>query len=539
MILRHSQFSHGAWLFLLVLGAVEGRTSAQCSTQWLPGPGVPGTSGGVGVSATRMWDPDGSGPMHPVLVVAGAFNMVGTVPVSNIAMYDPVSGIWSPLGSGLQPFGFGNNVTALASLPSGDLVVGGYFTTAGSVSTTNIARWNGTSWSSLGWGADFSVSAFTVLPNGDLVAAGRFVTIGSVVGNGIARWDGANWWQLGAGFSSFNSNTRWVHCLVQLPNGDLVAGGSFDTAGGVPASRIARWNGTAWSDVGGGVNPGGPGNWSVVYALLTLPNGDLVAGGRFATAGGTTANGIARWDGTTWSHLDSGFGGGLSGPTVYSLSTLPNGDLVAGGIFTTAGSVNANCIARWSSSSQSWSALGVGVPGPYAGVASLAPLPTGDLAVGGSFSTAGGVIANNLALLAPTCPAFTAAHGAGCTGSGGPNVLTATTLPWIGTTFHSVATGMPSASLALGVTGLGIVSIPLPSILPQGVVGCALLASPDLLDVYVPLAGSVQTQIVIPNTMALAWLVLHHQVVPIELDVVGNITAITSTNGLTLTIGLF
>jgi hypothetical protein len=29
-----------------------------------------------------------------------------------------------------------------------------------------------------------------------------------------------------------------------------------------------------------------------------MPNGDLVAGGDFITAGGVAANGIARWDGT-------------------------------------------------------------------------------------------------------------------------------------------------------------------------------------------------------------------------------------------------
>jgi hypothetical protein len=33
--------------------------------------------------------------------------------------------------------------------------------------------------------------------------------------------------------------------------------------------------------------------------------------------------------------------------------------------------------------------------------------------------------------------------------------------------------------------------------------------------------------------------VLHHQVVPVELDVLGQITALTSTNALVLTVGAF
>lgn len=54
-----------------------------------------------------------------------------------------------------------------------------------------------------------------------------------------------------------------------------------------------------------------------------------------------------------------------------------------------------------------------------------------------------------------------------------------------------------------------------------------------------PMAGSVDTQFDIPNTMAFAGVVLHHQVLAAELDAQNNITAVTSTNALTLTIGTF
>jgi hypothetical protein len=63
-----------------------------------------------------------------------------------------------------------------------------------------------------------------------------------------------------------------VHSLAVMPNGDIVAGGEFTTAGGLTASRIARWNGSSWSPLGAGMN--GP-----VHALTVMPNGDLVAGG--------------------------------------------------------------------------------------------------------------------------------------------------------------------------------------------------------------------------------------------------------------------
>jgi hypothetical protein len=98
---------------------------------------------------------------------------------------------------------------------------------------------------------------------------------------------------------------------------------------------------------------------------------------------------------------------------------------------------------------------------------------------------------------------------------------------------------MPAISLALSLLGFNTASIPLPSILPQGVAGCTLWVSPDLLGLYVPSAGSVTTQFAIPNAVALAGQVLHQQVVPIEFDAASNIVALTGTNALTLTIGSF
>jgi hypothetical protein len=172
-------------------------------------------------------------------------------------------------------------------------------------------------------------------------------------------------------------------------------------------------------------------------------------------------------------------------------------------------------------------------------VCALTTLPNGDLVAGGDFTVVDGAVSAYMAQLTTTCPATAVSYGAGCTGSGGPNVLAATSLPWIGSTFRSVATGMPAPALALGVLGFSTTSIPMPSILPQGVPGCTLLVSPDLLDLYVPAAGVVQTQLVIPNTVALAAWSAAPAGGPIELSGAGSITALTGTNALTLTIGSF
>jgi hypothetical protein len=63
----------------------------------------------------------------------------------------------------------------------------------------------------------------------------------------VALYDGHSLIQLGSGM-----NTP-VHALCEF-NGQLYAGGTFTQAGGNAAVGIARWNGSAWSAVGSGMN---------------------------------------------------------------------------------------------------------------------------------------------------------------------------------------------------------------------------------------------------------------------------------------------
>ena len=222
-------------------------------------------------------------------------------------------------------------------LPSGEVIAGGSFLTAfrPDVPAVSIARSNGSVWLRLGSGLNGPVFALAVLPNGDLIAGGSFTIAGGVPASGIARWNGATWSALGSGVSDAITGGGWVGTLAVLPSGEVIAGGSFTTAGGLPANNIARWNGSSWSPLGSGVARG-------VLALTVLPNGDLIAGGGFTTAGDVAANRIARWNGFSWSALGSGVNN-----DVYALAVLPSGDLVAGGVFTAAGSVVAPYLARY------------------------------------------------------------------------------------------------------------------------------------------------------------------------------------------------
>ena len=91
---------------------------------------------------------------------------------------------------------------------------------------------------------------------------------------------------------------------VVVASGDLYVGGDFTTAGGNPASRIAKWNGSSWSALGSGMNGSNPGFAPVT--ALAVSGSDLYAAGGFTNAGGVEANRIAKWNGSSWSALGSG-----------------------------------------------------------------------------------------------------------------------------------------------------------------------------------------------------------------------------------------
>jgi hypothetical protein len=256
---------------------------------------------------------------------------------------------------------------------NGDLVAGGSFATIGGTGAARVARWDGTSWSPLGGGCNNTVLAVTALPNGDVVAGGWLTSAGGTPASRIARFDGTSWHAMGSGVSDVTD--RLVYALATMPNGDVVAGGNFQFMGGQPVNHVARWDGTSWHALGGGLN-------NAIRALVPLPNGELLAAGDgmsfpFAQPA------VWRWNGTSWSPL------GLFPQAVASLVVMPNGDVIAGGIQDF--SLQAH-VARWTGSS--WQDLGA--PANLV-IQDLLALPNGDLLAGGWFSTIGGIAANRIA----------------------------------------------------------------------------------------------------------------------------------------------
>jgi hypothetical protein len=273
------------------------------------------------------WRPLGSGMTHEEyadvralkvfegdLIAGGRIREAGDSLVNNIARWDGDN--WHSLAGGV---GGSHNEAWVNSMViyEGDLIVGGWFGSAGGTTVRDVARWDGEAWHPMGDGTPDDCYALIVY-SGRLIAGGR---------DYIVEWNGSSW----ESFEGVNDiESVWALCVY----GDvLVVGGCFETIDGLPLLNIAIWNGESWQAVGNDLD------WCV--RELGVYKGDLIVGGYFTEAEGSPGNHIARWDGSAWHPLGSGTDGVVGGLEVYQ------DQLYVVGEFTSAGNKASANIAEW------------------------------------------------------------------------------------------------------------------------------------------------------------------------------------------------
>jgi hypothetical protein len=337
--------------------------------------------------------------------VGGRFTEAGGVSANYVARFNTATNTWSTLGtvsSNGVSGGVFQNVTALAVVGN-EVYVGGSFYSAGGVSVSNVARFNTqtNTWSRLGTvssnGVNNFVSALAVVDN-EVYVGGNFTSAGGVSANRVARFNTQTntWSTLGTGSSNGVNNVVNVLAVV---GDEVFVGGWFTEAGGVSANRVARFNRQTdtWSSLGTGSSNGVS---STVFALAVVGNAVFV-GGSFTSAGGVSANNVARFNTqtNTWSTLGTGSSNGVNG-YVSALAVVGN-EVFVGGNFTSAGGVSANYVARFNTQTNTWSSLGTGSSNGVSSTVNALAVVGNEVVAGGVFTSAGGVSANRVARYFP------------------------------------------------------------------------------------------------------------------------------------------
>ncbi|HYV91902.1 MAG TPA: T9SS type A sorting domain-containing protein [Chitinophagales bacterium] len=168
----------------------------------------------------------------------------------------------------------------------GDIYAGGDFTSINSIPLSNIAKWDGSTWSSLGYGilSGQLVDAVETYDN-ELYVSGLFTASAGNASDYLMKWDGSNWLSIGTG-----AYTRpWE--LDSIYGKLYIGSGTLGGVNGLAVNGIASFDGTNWDSLGSGIISGaGIG----IDKMIGFDN-CVYASGQFSIAGGSIALNIARY----------------------------------------------------------------------------------------------------------------------------------------------------------------------------------------------------------------------------------------------------
>src|ERR1044072_3895928 len=158
----------------------------------------------------------------------------------------------------------------------------------------------------------------------------------------LFKWNGISWDTAAIAPGIFN--------LYNDGDSVLYALGSFTNVNSIPASKIAKFNGQSWSAIDTTV-------WSGSALCAFRYQGQMYFGGLFYNTSNNIWR-IARWDGLVWNDV----GGGITG-SIASANCMEeyNGELYVGGYMEVAQGNPGDFIARWNGTA--WSQVGGGMYG--------------------------------------------------------------------------------------------------------------------------------------------------------------------------------
>lgn len=182
-----------------------------------------------------------------------------------------------------------------------------------------------------GEGVNGQVAAIAVQADGKVVLGGTFSSVNGVPRSNLARLNADGTLDTAFANSPVAGVSGPVHALAVAEDGSIYVGGTFNQAGGVATTGLARYqpDGLVDRDFAAKLEPGINGT---VLALAVQDDGKIVVGGNFASVAGQPERNIARIkpDGSPDATVPSQ--GQLNGK-VNALSSLEGNKTLAGGSF--------------------------------------------------------------------------------------------------------------------------------------------------------------------------------------------------------------
>jgi hypothetical protein len=279
-----------------------------------------------------LWYDDGSGE---ALYVVGIF----TGPAPYIARWR--DGVWEDLGGGFDAPAFSLAVHDDGTGPA--LYAAGQFEFSGSTLLNGVARWDGSQWQPVGQGIELggpeigiiAMTSHETAQGSRLVVGGRFAAFADETPTtNVAAWDGVSWSPLGEGLDEL------VYDLESVDFGSgarLFAGGDFGASGETEILRFAEWDGSAWNVPAGGTVDQSAGFVRAVQPFDDGSGVSLYVGGLFLSMGGTSAEHLARYDGAAYHDVGGGADWEVRGLGVRPPTESASGVLYVSGEFDRVG----------------------------------------------------------------------------------------------------------------------------------------------------------------------------------------------------------
>jgi hypothetical protein len=230
--------------------------------------------------------------------------------------------------------------------------------TGGNAAETLIEHWNGTSWSiftspNTSTTESNFLSGVTCVSAADCWAVGQYVSTSGPNQTLTEHWNGTAW-AVVASPNVEGGDRDFLYAVSCVSSTDCWAAGSYYTAANLQQTLIERWNGTTWSVVNSpNVSSAGP---NYLNDLVCVSGSECWAAGiYFNTVTGNDQTLVQHWDGTSWAIINS----------ANTTPTDPNG------LYGIACASASECWAvGYYHNGRTWQALAEHY------VATLAPIPT-------------------------------------------------------------------------------------------------------------------------------------------------------------------